>query len=123
MHLPEHVLGSRGLGRLSRLLGMGVDLTQGKVPVNEAQLATQLALHSLDDMVGNAAVGAFIVGVLDHRHQRSVPALNVIPSCDWRLQITCWHLAGQRVVSLHGSSLLFRARCWLTIAGCIHPWL
>src|ERR1700730_4144935 len=111
MRFPEPGLGRSGLSGLSRMLRMGVDLTQEKVPVDEAQLTTQLALHSLDDMVGNAAVGAFVVGVLDHRHECSVRPLNVIPSCDWRLQITCWHLAGQRVVSLHGSSLLFRARC------------
>ena len=80
MHLPESALARRGLGRFRRMLGMWVDLTQGKVPVDEAQLVTQFLLHSLDDTIGNAAVGAFVIGVLDQSHRASVRTLNVVSS-------------------------------------------
>src|ERR1700730_5113949 len=96
VHLPEPALVRRGLSRLRRMLCVRVDLTQGKVPVHKANLITQLALHSPDDVIRDAAVGTFKVGVLQQRHRGCLRTLDVILSCDGCLQI-----AGCRVVG-HG---------------------
>jgi hypothetical protein len=85
MHLPELAVGRRGLGRFRRVLGMGVDVAQGEVPVDETQLVTQLALQSLDDMVGKATVRALVIGVLDQCHRCSGWSLHVISGIDQQL--------------------------------------
>lgn len=107
VHLPERALARRCLCRFSRVLRVRVDVAQRKVPVDEAELVTQLALQSLDDMVGKATVRAFVVGILNQRHRGGVRSLHVILGSDRHLEITGLRLVGQGAIFRHGSFLLW----------------
>jgi hypothetical protein len=64
-----------------------VDLTQGKVPVDEAQLVTPLLLHSLDDTIG-MTISSSISVLLTMSISTSTPPLSV-----WRSRpsiVTRW---------------------------------
>src|SRR6476660_5159676 len=79
VHLPEPVLGSGGLGRLRRVLGMRMRGSDREVAEREPELLSHPFLDLLDDRVGLPAVGTLIVAVLHEGHRRIRRTLDVIP--------------------------------------------
>jgi hypothetical protein len=56
---------ARRLRNLGSVLGMGMYLAQWKVAENEPEPIPQLSPNFVNDSIGQAAVGAFIVAILD----------------------------------------------------------
>src|SRR5436190_7196695 len=79
VHLPEPVLGGRGLSRLRRLLRMRMCGTDREVPEHEPELLSHPFLDLLDDRVGLPTVGALIVAVLHEAHRCIRRPLDVVP--------------------------------------------
>ena len=57
---------------------VGMDAGQGKVPEHEPELAAELLLQPLDGAEGHAAVGAFVVAVLDQGDRGPLPAAPMV---------------------------------------------
>jgi hypothetical protein len=55
VHFPEPIVRSGEFGALGGRLGVGVDLTQGKMPENEIQVLVELLLHHIDNRMSEAA--------------------------------------------------------------------
>src|SRR5439155_17521458 len=75
VHRPELALVVRARARLRGLLGVGVDLRQGEVAEDDADLARILLLDLLERDDGPRAIRALVVGVLDDRDGRGLGAL------------------------------------------------
>src|SRR6202011_5824613 len=70
VHLPEFMVRGRRLRNLSGMLGMGMDFGQRKVTKNKPEVIPQLSPNFVDDRVGHAAVGAFVVAIFDQCYRR-----------------------------------------------------
>jgi hypothetical protein len=78
VHGPEAALERGRLGQMGGGQGMRMDAGQGKVPKHEPELAAELLLQLLDGAEGHAAVGTFIVAVLDQGDRCPLPAAPMV---------------------------------------------
>src|SRR5258708_35110934 len=67
-----------GFGSLSGLFCVGMRTGDRKVAEDEAQAVPHLRLDVLDDGVGGAAIGAFVVAVFHQRDRCAIRSLDVV---------------------------------------------
>jgi hypothetical protein len=79
-------------------------LRQGKMAKDKAQVWTQLPLDFFHDGIGKAAIGTFIVTVLNQRHSGGERPLSVIAFAHGYCEMR--HLDGFRIQRLYLMNLL-----------------
>ena len=89
MHLPKPCMRAGKLGHLRRALRMRVKLGQRKIAKDKSELFAEMLLHRLDDGVGRAAGGTFIVAILDESDRCAGLALRMVSRSHRNLQ--CYH--------------------------------
>ena len=82
VHGPELSLGAGKFGGLGRGFGFGVDLGEGKVAEDEAQLVAKMLLDAGDDTESDGAMRAFVVAVFNQCDGGIVAALYMVFRAD-----------------------------------------
>src|SRR2546425_667797 len=70
VHLPKLALGCGSFRCFRRMPDMRMHLRHGKMAKDKAQVWTQLPLDFFHDRKGKAAIGTFVVTVLNQCHRR-----------------------------------------------------
>src|SRR4029079_7159891 len=89
------------LGHLGRALRLRVKLG-GKIAKDESEFLAEMLLHCLDDGVGRAAGGTFIIAILDKRDGRVDLALRMVHRSHRNLQ--CRHRPTPHFCSLSSAA-------------------
>ena len=102
MHLPELCVRAGKLGHLRRALRLRVKLGQRKIAKDEFQFLAEMLLHRLDDGVGRAAGGTFIIAILNESDRCAGLALRMVSRRHRNLQ--CCHRPAPHFCSLSSAA-------------------
>jgi hypothetical protein len=78
VHLPEPIVRSGEFSALGGSLGVGMYLTQGKMPENKIQVFSEVLLHHIDNGMGAAAMRALVIAILYKGYRRIGGTPNMI---------------------------------------------
>ena len=76
--MPEFPMGARKLGRLGCGLGVRMTFIHGEISEYQTKALPQALLNAPDDWISMAAMGAFIIPILDQRASGVFIPLHVI---------------------------------------------